>query len=160
MTPEERARFLLEMTPEQRARLLKNIPMEDKLATLRAMNPEDITRVLREMSLEDRAEALASISPEDIGIVSGGNDDDAPPSYEQMTQGAKEDGEGGMEDADVAAQDFSVGQSVECRDEGKEWKPGKVTSVEPLLVQLDEYADLESPHNIGFPWISTLLQRL
>lgn len=34
---------------------------------------------------------------------------------------------------------FSIGQRVECKDAGEDWKPGVVTSVHPLQVRLDEW---------------------
>eukprot|EP00900_Chrysochromulina_parva_P024494 jgi/Chrpa1/6679/Chrysochromulina_OHIO_Genome00019191-RA len=40
---------------------------------------------------------------------------------------------------------FKLNERVECRDNGSDWKVGRVTSVTPLMVQLDGYSQ-------GFTW--------
>ena len=40
---------------------------------------------------------------------------------------------------------FKLNERVECRDNGSDWKVGRVTSVTPLMVQPDGYSQ-------GYTW--------
>jgi hypothetical protein len=53
---------------------------------------------------------------------------------------------GAMEVEGVPPAEFSIGEHVEHRDQGKNWEPGRVTSLDPLLVTANMMTDK------GFSW--------
>jgi hypothetical protein len=44
---------------------------------------------------------------------------------------------------------FKLNERVECRDNGSDWKVGRVTSVTPLMVQLDGHPRASTWDEVG-----------